>query len=209
MNATFPIISPLASLPTTPVRRLMDAGLYDNYGVVLLADWMLRHRETLLKETSGVALVEVRAFPLDAPGRKLDDSPWGTQLAAGPAAAASYPLLALFNGRGPMCVHRNNALLAGLAGAFRPPRHPGLLSDLPLRAGRGRLAELVPRRHGARGDRPGLGQGPAPGRGAERVGRPAVWVRRVRLRRDLVDCPFAHGRGRPRWRSTRRRRSGG
>jgi hypothetical protein len=32
MNATFPYITPIVSLPSQPPMRVMDAGLRDNYG---------------------------------------------------------------------------------------------------------------------------------------------------------------------------------
>src|SRR5262249_62332987 len=62
MSATFPVISPVVSLPTFPPRRVVDAGMYDNYGVNLAARWVFEHRLALRRYTSGVALVQIRAF---------------------------------------------------------------------------------------------------------------------------------------------------
>jgi len=42
MNASFPLVSPGVSLPTTPPRRVVDAGYYDNHGVNLAAMWLYR-----------------------------------------------------------------------------------------------------------------------------------------------------------------------
>lgn len=36
MNASFPLVSPGVRLPTTPTRRVVDAGYYDNFGVNLV-----------------------------------------------------------------------------------------------------------------------------------------------------------------------------
>ena len=62
MNATFPYVSPVLNLPTDPTRRVIDAGVYDNYGVNLAANWILQNAEWLAEHTSGVVLVQVRAF---------------------------------------------------------------------------------------------------------------------------------------------------
>ncbi|MEL7259023.1 MAG: hypothetical protein AAFN80_14430 [Pseudomonadota bacterium] len=85
MSATFPFISPAVSLPTTPKLRVVDAGYYDNYGVSFLnallsqssadciRDTEKRNetdrppfcfREWVREETSGVLLIEIRAFGL-------------------------------------------------------------------------------------------------------------------------------------------------
>jgi hypothetical protein len=63
MSASFPYISPAVSLPTSPVLRLVDAGYYDNYGVNLAAAWAYEYRDWILSETSGLALIQIYAFP--------------------------------------------------------------------------------------------------------------------------------------------------
>ncbi len=40
MNASFPFLSPSAALPTDPVRHVVDAGYYDNYGMVVATKWL-------------------------------------------------------------------------------------------------------------------------------------------------------------------------
>jgi hypothetical protein len=62
MNASFPFVSPGVSLPTDPPRRVVDAGYYDNFGINLAVMWMVRHQKALEKYTSGVVLVEIRAY---------------------------------------------------------------------------------------------------------------------------------------------------
>jgi hypothetical protein len=63
LSASFPYASPAVSLPTKPVRRLVDAGYYDNYGVNLAAAWLYEHRDWIFHETSGVALIQIYAYP--------------------------------------------------------------------------------------------------------------------------------------------------
>src|SRR5262249_43403486 len=62
MNRSFPFVSPGVSLPTRPPRRVVDAGYFDNYGVNVAALWLYRHREAVRRYTSGVVVVEVRAY---------------------------------------------------------------------------------------------------------------------------------------------------
>jgi hypothetical protein len=62
MNASFPFVSPGVSLPTVPPRRVVDAGYYDNFGTNLAAVWLYRHRAEVREHTSGVVLIEIRAY---------------------------------------------------------------------------------------------------------------------------------------------------
>jgi hypothetical protein len=66
MNATFPFISPAVSLPTIPERRLVDAGYYDNYGINLAVGYLLQDgvRQWIAANTSGVTIIQIRAFAL-------------------------------------------------------------------------------------------------------------------------------------------------
>jgi hypothetical protein len=63
MNATFPLASPAVSLPFCPPRRVVDAGYYDNYGVDLATSWIYEHQDWIRENTSGVALIQIRAYP--------------------------------------------------------------------------------------------------------------------------------------------------
>jgi hypothetical protein len=60
MSASFPWVSPSVSLPTTPSRRVVDAGYYDNYGVNLAALWVTKLRHWLIDNASGVLIVQIR-----------------------------------------------------------------------------------------------------------------------------------------------------
>src|SRR5262249_19610591 len=62
MNASFPLISPAVSLPTNPPRRVVDPAFYGNFGVTLAAMWLLRNEEAIREHTSGVAVIEIRAY---------------------------------------------------------------------------------------------------------------------------------------------------
>ena len=70
MNASFPYISPAVSLPVLPKRRVVDAGYYDNYGVNLALTWAYHNRDWI-RETSGLALVQIRAYMSEAIRKQL------------------------------------------------------------------------------------------------------------------------------------------
>lgn len=116
LSATFPVISPAVSLPTQPPRHVVDAGYFDNYGVDLAVMWLVANREALLRHCGGVALVEIRAFPLQSQGldlgREAPAQPEAAGLIADTLAALSAPLRAVLRARGNVGYHRNNELLA-------------------------------------------------------------------------------------------------
>ena len=64
LAASFAYVSPAAVLPTTPRRRVVDAGYYDNYGLSLACEWLRRcvtqEREWLTRHVSRVLLLQVR-----------------------------------------------------------------------------------------------------------------------------------------------------
>ncbi|MCB0477479.1 MAG: patatin-like phospholipase family protein [Crocinitomicaceae bacterium] len=60
LNATFPYIMPMVSLPTNPSLEIMDAGLRDNYGGKFTADYLLALKDWIDSYTSGVILLEIR-----------------------------------------------------------------------------------------------------------------------------------------------------
>jgi len=69
LNASFPYVAPAAALPTRPYRRVVDAGYYDNYGVDIAVAYLSRPRlrDWIIANCSGVALIEIRAFPFPLP----------------------------------------------------------------------------------------------------------------------------------------------
>ncbi len=62
MSATFPYVTPPVVLPTHPQRHVVDAGYYDNYGVNLAANLIAVHSDWIVANTSGVLVVQIRAF---------------------------------------------------------------------------------------------------------------------------------------------------
>src|SRR5262249_24885582 len=63
MNASFPFVAPVCTIPTRPARRFIDAGYYDNYGIRVALAWVYKNRQ-LLPELApdGVVLIQVRAY---------------------------------------------------------------------------------------------------------------------------------------------------
>ena len=77
MSASFPYVSPAVNLPTDPPRRVVDAGYYDNYGIQLAAAWAQVNFEWLIRETSGVVLVQIRDAISEEERRDVADAPTG------------------------------------------------------------------------------------------------------------------------------------
>ncbi|HMC96178.1 MAG TPA: patatin-like phospholipase family protein, partial [Flavobacteriales bacterium] len=60
MNATFPYITPVVTLPSTPPMRVMDAGVRDNYGYRVSLVFLDRFRDWIAENTSGVVILQLR-----------------------------------------------------------------------------------------------------------------------------------------------------
>ncbi|MCB0766624.1 MAG: hypothetical protein KDB95_05390, partial [Flavobacteriales bacterium] len=60
MNATFPYITPLVTLPSKPAMRVMDAGLRDNYGYRISLAFLHTYRDWIAANTSGVVVIQMR-----------------------------------------------------------------------------------------------------------------------------------------------------
>jgi hypothetical protein len=63
MNATFPYITPIVSLPSDPPMRVMDAGVRDNYGYRVTLAFLHQHRNWIAEHTSGVVILQLRDTP--------------------------------------------------------------------------------------------------------------------------------------------------
>jgi hypothetical protein len=63
MNATFPYITPIVSLPSNPPMRVMDAGVRDNYGYRVTLAFLHQHRNWIKDNTSGVVILQLRDTP--------------------------------------------------------------------------------------------------------------------------------------------------
>ncbi|NNE55963.1 MAG: hypothetical protein HKN32_08090 [Flavobacteriales bacterium] len=60
MNATFPYVLPMVSLPTNPPIDVMDAGLRDNFGIKTTLQFLYTFRNWINTNTSGVVVIQVR-----------------------------------------------------------------------------------------------------------------------------------------------------
>jgi len=60
MNATFPYVMPMVSLPSEPGIEVMDAGYRDNYGIRLALRYIYTFRYWLKSNTSGVVILQIR-----------------------------------------------------------------------------------------------------------------------------------------------------
>jgi Patatin-like phospholipase len=60
MNASFPYITPVTTLPCEPAMRVMDAGVRDNYGYRNTLLFLHTFREWIAENTSGVVVLQLR-----------------------------------------------------------------------------------------------------------------------------------------------------
>lgn len=60
INATFPYIFPVATLPSAPAIEIMDGGVRDNYGVKTALRYIYTYRNWISTNTSGVIIIQIR-----------------------------------------------------------------------------------------------------------------------------------------------------
>lgn len=60
MNATFPLVLPMVSMPTKPEMHVMDAGIRDNYGGKVAMEYLFALEDWIKENTSGVIFVKIR-----------------------------------------------------------------------------------------------------------------------------------------------------
>jgi len=60
VNASFPYVLPMTSLPTTPEIQLMDAGARDNFGTKITVQWLMKLESWISQNTSGVVILQIR-----------------------------------------------------------------------------------------------------------------------------------------------------
>lgn len=75
MNATFPYITPVVSLPSEPTMRVMDAGMRDNYGYRVTLSFLHTFRDWIAENTNGVVILQLRDSQ-----REIDVKPSSTSL---------------------------------------------------------------------------------------------------------------------------------
>ena len=59
MNATFPYVLPVVSLPSSPLLEIMDAGMRDNYGTRTAVQYAFHLRKWIDANTSGVIFIRI------------------------------------------------------------------------------------------------------------------------------------------------------
>ena len=60
MCATYPYVLPSVTLPTRPAMQVMDAALFDNFGVADAVHFLHVFKDWILQHTSGIGLVIIR-----------------------------------------------------------------------------------------------------------------------------------------------------
>lgn len=60
MNASFPYIMPMVSMPSAPSMLVMDAGIRDNYGTKTTIRYLIALRKWIKENTSGVIILKIR-----------------------------------------------------------------------------------------------------------------------------------------------------
>ena len=113
MSAAFPFFTPSVSLPTTPRRRVIDAGFYDNYGVSLSATWLCSksNRQWIQENVDRICLIQIQDGQYNALRRleKIEgekSNPWSRAL-----EEILSPLEGLDNARMASSAFRNDGQL--------------------------------------------------------------------------------------------------
>ncbi len=60
MNATFPYITPIVSLPSSPIIEVMDAGLLDNFGLEETIKFINTFQNWLQANSSRIIILQIR-----------------------------------------------------------------------------------------------------------------------------------------------------
>lgn len=63
MNATFPYIFPMTTLPSEPAMEIMDAGIRDNFGMKTTAQFIHSLQDWIGQNCSEVVILQVRDLP--------------------------------------------------------------------------------------------------------------------------------------------------
>ncbi|MDP5171901.1 MAG: hypothetical protein NWR72_16750 [Bacteroidia bacterium] len=73
MNATFPVVMPVVSLPSTPTMQVMDAGALDNFGTQTAVKYLFEFREWFEENTDGIVLLQIRDSDREEPIDEVQD----------------------------------------------------------------------------------------------------------------------------------------
>ena len=130
LSAAFPYVSPASHLPTTPRRRVVDAGYFDNYGLDLACRWLgklvTQEREWLQRHVSRILVLQIRdnvsqlsVNPETAEDvRRAHRSGRSTSWTSGFQGLTS-PVEGLLAARDAVMLFRNDGMLQGLRELFR------------------------------------------------------------------------------------------
>jgi hypothetical protein len=77
MNATFPYVLPLTTLPSEPPISVLDAGIRDNFGLKTTMQFLYTFRNWINQNTSGVIIIQVRDLPKNKDLREHKPSLFG------------------------------------------------------------------------------------------------------------------------------------
>ncbi len=77
MNATFPYVLPVTSLPSIPSIEIMDGGIRDNYGLKTTLNYLYTFRNWISTNTSGVVIIQTRDKFKEW---KMEDKPLATTI---------------------------------------------------------------------------------------------------------------------------------
>lgn len=67
MSATFPIIMPKVSLPSSPQINVMDAGMRDNFGKLTSYKYIYTFKDWINNNTNGIIIINIRDKPKNLP----------------------------------------------------------------------------------------------------------------------------------------------
>ena len=112
MSATFPVIMPKVTLPTTPQISVMDAGMRDNFGSSTTYKYINTFKEWIDKNTSGIIIISIRDKP------KVTETTKNTKSIT---ETFSSPLGSLYNNLFPIQDFNQDQMLSFLTNSLNTP----------------------------------------------------------------------------------------
>jgi hypothetical protein len=140
MSASFPYLSPAISLPTTPRRRVVDAGYYDNYGVSLNAAWLLsEENQDWINKNSGrrILFIQIRDGVTERKRQLQEPVLDNSNSTNRSLEELTSPIEGLYNARVSSSSFRNDGQLKLLAQVekLREPNRSTEIDTKPVEAG--------------------------------------------------------------------------
>ena len=141
LSASFPYLSPAAVLPTSPRRRVIDAGYWDNYGTSIACGWLEACvsgdpragdlKRWLREHVSGVLLVQIRdaveARSADGTDFRLEQRRPPSEMTRGLEGLTS-PATGALSARESAMLFRNDELVELVARRCNAEFWPGVFS---------------------------------------------------------------------------------